>query len=131
MSVSDNVGSVKWVLGVVTRALRRARHFALVESLRHTQPRLASIICRSGTQSDPRRIARWKYFARLGIYSRSAVASDKVTAVAMQIPRLLPLLYEGAHAQRWSIGSIFVIQYCRVGILNDIGELLKRRVAVL
>jgi ethanolamine ammonia-lyase small subunit len=54
-----------------------------------------------------------------------------VTAVAMQIPRLLPLLCEGARTQGWSIGSIFVIRYCRVGILNDIGELLKPRVAVL
>ena len=33
MSVSDNVGSVKCVLGELIRALRRARHFALVESL--------------------------------------------------------------------------------------------------
>jgi hypothetical protein len=33
MSVSDNVGSVKRVLGALIRALRRARHFALVESL--------------------------------------------------------------------------------------------------
>jgi ethanolamine ammonia-lyase small subunit len=45
-----------------------------------------------------------------------------VTAVAMQIPRLLPLLCEGAHMQGWSMGSIFVIRYCRVGILNDIGR---------
>jgi ethanolamine ammonia-lyase small subunit len=54
-----------------------------------------------------------------------------VTAVALQIPRLLQLLCEGAQTQGWSIGSIFVIRYCRVGILNDIGELLKPRVAVL
>jgi ethanolamine ammonia-lyase small subunit len=54
-----------------------------------------------------------------------------VAAVAMQIPRLLPLLCEGAQTQGWSIGSIFVIRYCRVGILNDIGELLRPRVAVL
>ena len=29
--VSDNVGAVKHFLSVLTRALRRARHFALVE----------------------------------------------------------------------------------------------------
>jgi hypothetical protein len=29
--VSDNVVPVKYFLGVLTRALRRARHFALVE----------------------------------------------------------------------------------------------------
>ena len=54
-----------------------------------------------------------------------------VTAVATQVPRLLPLLCEGARTRGWSIGSIFVIRHCRVGILSDIGELLKPRVAVL
>jgi len=54
-----------------------------------------------------------------------------VTAVAKQIPRLLPLLCEGAAARGWSVGPIFVIRYCRVGILNQIGELLAPRVAAL
>jgi hypothetical protein len=38
--VSDNVAPVKNFLGVLTRALRRARHFALVEDV-PIQPRLA------------------------------------------------------------------------------------------
>src|SRR5271155_2191031 len=54
-----------------------------------------------------------------------------VTAVAMQVPRLLPLLCKEAEARDWSIGQIFVIRYCRVGILNEIGELLASKVAVL
>jgi ethanolamine ammonia-lyase small subunit len=54
-----------------------------------------------------------------------------VTAVANQVPLLLPLLYEGAKIQGWSIGEIFVIRYCRVGILNEIGEMLTPKVAVL
>jgi ethanolamine ammonia-lyase small subunit len=54
-----------------------------------------------------------------------------VTAVAKQIPQLLPLLCEGAKTRGWSIGEIFVIRYCRVGILNEIGELLTPGVAVL
>ena len=54
-----------------------------------------------------------------------------VTAVASQVPGLLPLLYEGAQAQGWSVGEIFVIRHCRVGILNQIGELLNPKVAVL
>jgi ethanolamine ammonia-lyase small subunit len=54
-----------------------------------------------------------------------------VTAVAVQVPRLLPLLWEGARNADWTLGSIFVIRHCRVGILNDIGELLRPRVAVL
>jgi ethanolamine ammonia-lyase small subunit len=54
-----------------------------------------------------------------------------VTAVATQIPRLLPLLFEGAGNRGWSVGAMFVIRYCRVGVLNEIGELLAPRVAVL
>jgi ethanolamine ammonia-lyase small subunit len=54
-----------------------------------------------------------------------------VTAVATQVPRLLPLLCEGAKTRGWSVGEIFVIRYCRVGILNEVGELLEPKVAVL
>jgi ethanolamine ammonia-lyase small subunit len=54
-----------------------------------------------------------------------------VTAVAVQVPSLLPLLDEGARARGWSIGNPFVIRHCRVGILNEIGELLAPKVAVL
>jgi ethanolamine ammonia-lyase small subunit len=54
-----------------------------------------------------------------------------VTAVTAQIPRLLPLLCDGAKARGWSIGAIPVIRHCRVGILNELGELLKPTVTVL
>jgi ethanolamine ammonia-lyase small subunit len=54
-----------------------------------------------------------------------------VTAVGKQIPRLLPLLCAGAQARGWSIGSIPAIHHCRVGILNELGELLKPTVVVL
>lgn len=54
-----------------------------------------------------------------------------VTAVATQIPALLPLLHRGAANRGWSVGQTFVIRYCRVGILNEIGELLEPTVAVL
>ncbi len=54
-----------------------------------------------------------------------------VTAVAAQVPQLLPLLIEGASARGWSAGQTFAIRHCRVGILNQIGELLNPKVAVL
>jgi len=54
-----------------------------------------------------------------------------VTAVAKQVPQLLPLLCEGAKMRGWSLGEIFVIRHCRVGILNEIGEMLGPKVAVL
>lgn len=54
-----------------------------------------------------------------------------VTAVAAQAPYLLPLLQDGGRGHGWTIGNPFVIRHCRVGILNEIGELLAPRVVVL
>jgi ethanolamine ammonia-lyase small subunit len=52
-------------------------------------------------------------------------------AVAAQVPTLLPLLDQGARALGWTVGRPFAIRYCRVGILNDIGDLLGPSVVVL
>ena len=38
---------------------------------------------------------------------------------------------EGARARGWTVGNPFVIRHCRVGILNEIGELLAPKVVVL
>jgi ethanolamine ammonia-lyase small subunit len=53
------------------------------------------------------------------------------TAVRMQTPLILPLLCEGALQRGWRPGQPFVVRHCRVGILNEIGELLDPVVAVL
>ena len=52
-------------------------------------------------------------------------------AVATQVPRLLPLLAVAAEQRGLTIGQPFVIRHCRVGVLNDIGELLDPAVVVL
>jgi ethanolamine ammonia-lyase small subunit len=54
-----------------------------------------------------------------------------VTAVAAQVPRLLPAIHRLALIRGWAVGQSFVIRHCRVGILNEIGELLAPAVAVL
>jgi ethanolamine ammonia-lyase small subunit len=54
-----------------------------------------------------------------------------VAAVAEQVPHLLPLLFDGVEARGWTAGRAFVIRHCRVGILNEIGELLKPQATVL
>jgi ethanolamine ammonia-lyase small subunit len=78
--------------------------------------------------------------SRIKIKSDCATGSDlqiiigdglSVTAVASQVPNLLPLLYEGAKERAWTIGQTFVVRYCRVGILNEIGDLLRPKVAIL
>jgi ethanolamine ammonia-lyase small subunit len=52
-------------------------------------------------------------------------------AVAAQVPRLLPLLAEDARSRGWTFGQPFMVRYCRVGVINDIGELLDPVVVVL
>lgn len=52
-------------------------------------------------------------------------------AIVRQVPSLLPPLISGAKSIGWSIGLPFFVRYCRVGILNAIGELLNPRVVVL
>ena len=53
------------------------------------------------------------------------------TAVAAQVPDLLPLLIEEAGRNGWTVGRPFVVRYCRVGVLNEVGRLLDPRVVVL
>lgn len=53
------------------------------------------------------------------------------TAVAAQVPPLLPALSDGATRRGWSLGRPFVVRHCRVGVLNDVGELLDPAVVVL
>lgn len=54
-----------------------------------------------------------------------------VTAVRAQVPQLLPLLINGAAVRGWTVGQPIVIGHCRVGILNEIGQLLSPKVVVL
>jgi ethanolamine ammonia-lyase small subunit len=54
-----------------------------------------------------------------------------VTAVSTQAPPLLPLLMQGAKDLGWKQGQPFVLRYCRVGVLNHIGDLLNPKVVVL
>jgi ethanolamine ammonia-lyase small subunit len=52
-------------------------------------------------------------------------------AVKVQVPLLLPHIENEARTRGWSFGRPFVIRYCRVGVLNEIGELLNPAVVVL
>jgi ethanolamine ammonia-lyase small subunit len=54
-----------------------------------------------------------------------------VAAVLAQVPALLPLLEDETRRRGWTFGRPFAVRYCRVGILNEIGELLDPAVVVL
>ncbi len=78
--------------------------------------------------------------ARTEVASRCAAGADlqvvigdglSVAAVIRQLPHLLPLLHAGAEKRGWRFGRPFAVRYCRVGVLNDIGEVLAPVVLVL
>jgi len=89
------------------------------------QPSLGRIFCETSRSELEKRCARQ---CDLQI----AVADGlSVTAVITQVPKILPALCDGALALGWTLGQLFVIRHCRVGILNQIGEILTPTVAVL
>jgi ethanolamine ammonia-lyase small subunit len=53
------------------------------------------------------------------------------TAVAAQAPGLLDRLHSVSSARGWSFGRPFLVRYCRVGVMNDVGDLLSPAVVVL
>ena len=61
------------------------------------------------------------------------VMGDGLSAAAVrgQVPTLLPLLEEEALRRRLVFGQTFAVRYCRVGLLNEVGELLEPEVVVL
>jgi ethanolamine ammonia-lyase small subunit len=52
-------------------------------------------------------------------------------AVVAQVPALLPLLQAEAATRGWRFGPPCFIRHCRVGVLNDLGELLDPAVVIL
>src|SRR6266550_1137774 len=52
-------------------------------------------------------------------------------ALSSQVPALFPLLQQQGRAHGWSIGQSFAVRYCRVGIMNAVGDLLSPRALVL
>ncbi len=52
-------------------------------------------------------------------------------AVEANLGKILPVLQAGCATAGLKLGTPFFIQYCRVGVLNDIGDLLQPKVAIL
>jgi ethanolamine ammonia-lyase small subunit len=52
-------------------------------------------------------------------------------AVEVNLEKILPVLQAGCATAGLKQGTPFFIQYCRVGVLNDIGDLLQPKVAIL
>ncbi len=53
------------------------------------------------------------------------------TAVVAQVPDLLPRIERGAMRLGWTLGRPVFIRHCRVGVMNDLGDLLDPRLVLL
>lgn len=53
------------------------------------------------------------------------------TSVATQAPELLDRFHAAAEAKGWSFGRPVLVRYCRVGVMNDFGDVLSPMVLVL
>ena len=85
-----------------------------------------------GRSLDP--LARADLLGRCPVCADIQVAiADGLSAMAVraQVPALLPLLAAEARSRGWGFGQPFVIRHGRVGVLNDIGEVLDPSVVVL
>ena len=61
------------------------------------------------------------------------VVGDGLSAAAVEanVRQMFPVLKQGVQAAGLTFGTPFFIQYCRVGVINDIGEVLKPDVVIL
>jgi ethanolamine ammonia-lyase small subunit len=102
--------------------------------VRDHSPPLPSPLPRGGGEgTEPKQPKPGACNAVSGFANMQIVIGDglSATAVKTQAPGLLPLLIDAACRSNWTILQPFVIRYCRVGVMNDIGELLRPDVVVL
>jgi ethanolamine ammonia-lyase small subunit len=52
-------------------------------------------------------------------------------AIDINLPKIFPVIEAGCKTAGLSLGTPFFIQYCRVGVMNDIGDLIKPDVLIL
>lgn len=52
-------------------------------------------------------------------------------AIEANLAQILPVIQQGCQAANLSMGTPFFIQYCRVGVMNDIGDLLEPDILML
>jgi ethanolamine ammonia-lyase small subunit len=61
------------------------------------------------------------------------VVGDGLSAAAVEanVREMFPVIMNGAKAAGLTVGTPFFVQYCRVGVLNEIGDLLHPDVVIL
>ncbi len=61
------------------------------------------------------------------------VVGDGLSAQAIEsnLDQIMPVIQQGCQATGLSMGTPFFVQYCRVGVMNDIGDLIEPDVLML
>ncbi|MHB0966392.1 MAG: ethanolamine ammonia-lyase subunit EutC [Bellilinea sp.] len=61
------------------------------------------------------------------------VVGDGLSAAAIEanLRQIFPVMVQGFQSAGLSIGTPFYVKYCRVGVMNDIGEVIKPDVVIL
>jgi ethanolamine ammonia-lyase small subunit len=61
------------------------------------------------------------------------VVGDGLSAAALEanVREMFPVILQGAQSAGLSVGTPFFVRYCRVGVLNDVGDLLQPDVVIL
>jgi ethanolamine ammonia-lyase small subunit len=61
------------------------------------------------------------------------VVGDGLSAAAVEanVREMLPVIRQGAQAAGLTLGTPFFVKHCRVGVMNDIGDLLQPDVVIL
>ena len=52
-------------------------------------------------------------------------------AIESNLPQILPVIQQGCQTAGLSLGTPFFIEYCRVGVMNDIGDLIHPDILML
>ncbi len=85
-----------------------------------------------GRSLDPAAKAAIAALCPTGVDLQVAIADGlSAAAVRAQVPALLPMIADEAGRRGWRFGRPFFVRHGRVGVLNDIGELLDPAVVVL
>ena len=61
------------------------------------------------------------------------VVGDGLSAAAVEanVREMFPVIAQGAKAANLTLGTPFFVKFCRVGVMNDIGDLIKPDVLIL
>jgi ethanolamine ammonia-lyase small subunit len=61
------------------------------------------------------------------------VVGDGLSAAAVtnNLPQIYPVLEQGLHAAGLTLGTPFFVRYCRVGVINDVNDIVRADVVLL